>query len=77
MAQYLIVADDGKTIFRAVEAKNIKDAARKLITPSTYAGEVGDEVTALIWRVAGPPKTVTLKLTTSVEVEVSDHGEDE
>ncbi len=68
MAIYLIELEDGDSTFvREVEAKNIKDAARALV-----AGDDNDDgFTARIWRVAGPPKTITLKVKTSVEVEVT------
>lgn len=76
MALYLIIFrdDDNDTIVREIEAKNIKEVGRALVAQ----GSAGDGFTGEVWRVAGRPKTVTLKLTTSVEVEVSvDPGEDE
>jgi hypothetical protein len=68
MAQYLIaIEDDGGEFVREVEAKNIKEAARSLIG----GDDADDGFTAKIWRVAGPPKTVTLRVETSVSVEVT------
>ena len=68
MARYLIELNDGDgTFVREVEAKNIKDAARALV-----AGDDNDDgLNARIWRVAGPSKTITLRMKTSVEVEVT------
>ncbi len=68
MAQYLIISEDkdGDTTVRQIEATNINAAARALVAQgSAHDGFTGD-----IWRVTGPPKRVTLKLTTTVEVEV-------
>ncbi len=68
MAHYLIIHeyDDG-TFVREVEAKNVKEAARSLVGDSG----ADDGFTATIWRVAGPSKTITLKVETSVSVEVT------
>ncbi len=74
MATYLIVADtDDGTFVNQVEARNMKEAARTLV-----GGEGNpDGFTARIWRVTGPPKTVTLRVETSLAVDVSDAGEDQ
>jgi hypothetical protein len=65
MAQYLIIAQDD-TFVREIEAKNIKDAVRALVTD-----DAPNKVTFRIWRVAGPVKTVTLKVETSVQVKIT------
>ena len=73
MALYLIATESREvenepvpSDLRMVEAKNIKEAARALIDPDTSY----DGLTAQIWRVAGPPKRITLSMTTTVEVDV-------
>ncbi len=63
MAQYLIVHDSGEgTLVRAVEAKNMKEAAAVLL----------DDETATIYRLAGPGKTVTARVEQRWLIEVSD-----
>ncbi len=66
MAHYLIISNDeaNGTYVTQVEAKNIKEAARSL-------KGIGDGFSAQIYRVAGPPKTITLKVETTVQVKIT------
>ncbi len=71
MAEYLIIYrdDDGDDLWREVAAKNMKEAARTLSTFSAMK-DVDDGFTAKIWRVTGPPKTITMNVETTVSVEI-------
>ena len=60
MAQYLIVHEDGS--LTQAEAKNVKEAATKHLL---------NEETAMIYRLAGPGKTVTASVENQRRIEIT------
>jgi len=60
MAQYLIVHEGGE--LQQVEAKNVKDAATQHLL---------NEETAMIYRLAGPGKTVTASVEKQRRIEIT------